>query len=155
MNDDTLSKAEISSRLTVYKALLSGSAGNIGYVLDDIRTTFGGMLAVGASSLWEAERGAEAFARAGSLCHGWASVLNYVAGAYVLGVRPISPGFETFTVEPMVGALPWAEGVVPTPKGLIRVKWCDTGKEVVLTLRHPRSLEPKVKCPKGRKLVIE
>jgi hypothetical protein len=43
--------------------------------------------------------------------------------AFVLGVRPLAPGFRTFEVRPRPGGLAWAEGVVPTPHGLVRVSW--------------------------------
>jgi hypothetical protein len=39
----------------------------------------------------------------------------------VLGVRPLSDGWATFTVEPQLGDLEWASATVPTPHGPITV----------------------------------
>lgn len=57
-----------------------------------------------------------------SFCHGWASGPTPWLSRHVLGVRPVKPGFEEVVVEPNLGNLEWAEGSVPTPKGVIRVK---------------------------------
>jgi hypothetical protein len=42
-------------------------------------------------------------------------------GKYYLGVKPSSPGYETWSVEPVLGDLQWMEGDVPTPEGKIHV----------------------------------
>jgi hypothetical protein len=56
-----------------------------------------------------------------SMCHGWSAGPAYLLSAYVLGVRPTAPGFASHTDEPRLGNLAWAEGVVPTPRGDLRV----------------------------------
>ena len=53
--------------------------------------------------------------------HGWSSGAAPALTTYVLGVQPTSPGFATFTVTPHPGGLDSARGVVPTPRGPIRV----------------------------------
>ena len=35
---------------------------------------------------------------------------------------PTAPGFRTCSVRPQTAGLTWAEGVVPTPRGDIRVR---------------------------------
>lgn len=57
-----------------------------------------------------------------SFCHGWASGPTPWLSRYILGIRPLKPGFEEVEVEPCLGTLEWAEGSVPTPKGPIHVK---------------------------------
>src|SRR5581483_2380191 len=52
-----------------------------------------------------------------SLAHGWASGPTPIMTGYVLGVQPVNPGYQTFTVAPHPGTLRWAEGAVPTPYG--------------------------------------
>lgn len=56
-----------------------------------------------------------------SLCHGWSSGPTAWLSEYVLGVRPVSPGFETVRIEPHLGELEWVKGSFPTPFGLIEV----------------------------------
>ena len=43
-------------------------------VLDEIRKTYKIMLDAGSTTVWEEIHGAEAFGKAGSLCHGWSAV---------------------------------------------------------------------------------
>jgi alpha-L-rhamnosidase len=42
-------------------------------------------------------------------------------GKYYLGVSPVKPGYEEFSIEPSLGGLEWIKGSVPTPYGDIRV----------------------------------
>jgi alpha-L-rhamnosidase len=101
------------------------------YVLKEMKEYWGGMLNLGATSFWEkydpAESGAAHYAMYGrpfgkSLCHAWGASPLYLLGKYYLGVQPVSPGYETYAVEPVLGGLEWMEGSVPTPKGDIRLR---------------------------------
>ncbi len=92
-----------------------------------------------------------------SLCHGWGASPIYLLGKYYLGVKPTSPGYQTFNVEPCLGDLQWMEGDVhtPTPEGKIHL-YC-SAKEIKVkadqgtgTLRFG-SLT-KIVCMAGRKL---
>ena len=40
----------------------------------------------------------------------------------MLGVRPNGAGYQTVDICPQLGDLAWAEGDVPTPKGVIHVR---------------------------------
>lgn len=62
----------------VYDALLAFDfEGNKDYVLCDIREKYKYMLDNGATSFWETIEGADAFSKAGSLCHGWSAMPVY------------------------------------------------------------------------------
>ena len=50
-----------------------------------------------------------------SLAHGWASGPTSVLTSYVLGVQPVDPGYQTFTVEPHLGSLRCAGRIWPKP----------------------------------------
>jgi len=100
------------------------------HVLQQIKDYWGGMLAQGATSFWEkydpAEKGVQDYAMYGrpfgrSLCHAWGASPLYLLGKYYLGVRPLSPGYASYAVEPVLGGLQWMEGEVPTPHGNIKV----------------------------------
>ncbi|HVW13459.1 MAG TPA: alpha-L-rhamnosidase C-terminal domain-containing protein [Mucilaginibacter sp.] len=104
------------------------------YVLKQIKDYWGGMLKLGATTFWEeynpAKKGAENYAMYGrpygkSLCHAWGASPIYLLGKYYLGVKPLSPGYEDYTVEPNLGTLKWIQGAVPTPHGRISV-YCGT-----------------------------
>jgi hypothetical protein len=107
--------------------------GEQNHVLKEIRDYWGGMINLGATSFWEKynpeEKNPELLAMYGrpfgkSLCHAWGASPIYLLGKYFLGVKPISPGYETWSVEPVLGDLQWMEGDVPTPNGKIHV-FCD------------------------------
>jgi hypothetical protein len=97
-------------------------------VLKQMKNYWGGMLSLGATSFWEeydaSKKGAEHYAMYGrefgkSLCHAWGSSPIYLLGKYYLGVKPTSPGYATYSIEPNLGGLEWMQGKVPTPSGEI------------------------------------
>jgi len=103
------------------------------YVLKEMKNYWGGMLNLGAGSFWEeydpSKKGVEHYAMYGrafgkSLCHAWGASPIYLLGKYYLGVKPTSPGYSTYTVEPILGGLKWMRGTVPTPSGDIEIA-CD------------------------------
>ena len=57
----------------------------------------------------------------GTVSHGWSSTPTRDLIQRVLGVTPAAPGFTTALIEPNLGDLAWARGVVPSPAGAIRV----------------------------------
>jgi alpha-L-rhamnosidase len=99
-------------------------------VLQFVRDYWGGMLNLGATTIWEAydpaQKGDEHYAMYGrpfgkSLCHAWGANPVYLFGKYLLGVKPLSPGYRTYIVEPSLAGLQWIKGRVPTPHGNIEV----------------------------------
>ena len=55
--------------------------------------------------------------------HAWTSYPGYLVLKYICGIQPTSGGFATFDVRPETGGLTFAEGTVPTVKGLITTRW--------------------------------
>ena len=119
-------------------------------VTKEMKSYWGDMLRLGATSFWELynpeEKGDAHYAMYGrrfgkSLCHAWGASPVYLIGRYYLGVTPSKPGFAEYEVRPSLGGLEWIEGDVPTPFGKIHVradaKSCtvrsDGGKGVVVT----------------------
>ena len=91
-----------------------------------IESYWGGMVALGATSIWEQyipeHSGTEHYAMYGmkygcSLCHAWGGGPIYLLGRYCLGVYPTSPGYATFAVKPDRGLYKHMEGTVPLPEG--------------------------------------
>lgn len=115
--------------------------------LDAIRTYWGAMLDLGATTFWEdfdldwseGASGIDDLVPQGkrdihadfgrycyqglrhSLCHGWAGGPTAWLSEHVLGVRPAAPGFAKVRIAPHLGDLAWARGTFPTPHGLIRI----------------------------------
>lgn len=149
---DTVLKADgprgISTFYGFYVLQALARAGDAATALDFIRTYWGAMLDLGATTFWEdfnldwttnAARIDElvppgkkdihgdfgAYCYVGfrhSLCHGWASGPTAWLSQHVLGVRPLEPGCKRVRVAPQLGNLQWAEGAYPTPLGPIRVR---------------------------------
>jgi hypothetical protein len=102
--------------------------------LNWMRQYWGGMLAEGATSFWEAydprwpkhdfHASLEADGKKGyyvSLAHGWASGPTAWLMEQVLGIQPTAAGFHEVSIRPDLAGLEWARGAEPTPRGLIRV----------------------------------
>lgn len=99
-------------------------------VMRQMKDYWGGMIREGATTFWEKynpdEQGTQHLAMYGrpygkSLCHAWGASPIYLLGKYFLGVRPVKPGYEEWSVRPCLGGLKWMKGSVPTPNGTIDV----------------------------------
>ncbi|MCX7841487.1 MAG: trehalase family glycosidase [Clostridia bacterium] len=100
------------------------------YVVSEIKSYWGGMLDLEATSFWEEynpelpiEKQYEMYGRkfGKSLCHAWGASPIYLLGKYFLGVRPLKPGYEEYEARPNLGGLEWIEGTVPLPGGEVNV----------------------------------
>jgi len=122
-----------------------------------LRDYWGAMLAEGATSCWEAydprwpknDFHANLYADGNhgyfvSLCHGWSSGPTSWLTERVLGVRPTGGGFQTADIAPNLGDLKWAEGDVPTPRGLIHVRADKTSSGLAVRLTLPPGVDARV-----------
>jgi len=100
------------------------------YVMSEMKSYWGGMLKLGATTFWEEynpdKKGAEHYAMYGrefgkSLCHSWGASPIYLLGKYYLGVEPTAAGYQRYTISPYLASLQWMEGKVPTPAGEIEL----------------------------------
>ncbi|MCC2671123.1 MAG: glycoside hydrolase family 78, partial [Armatimonadetes bacterium] len=146
-------------------------AGDYQGCLDLIRTYWGGMLDRGATTFWEGfeldwTKGSsriDELPQAGqkdlhadfgdycyvglrhSLCHGWAAGPTAWLSEHVLGIAPEKPGFESIRVTPHLGDLQWAEGAVPTPHGLLRVRHEKKGGKVSTEIDAPSDVKKRIR----------
>ena len=150
---------------TGFKQYVSGFASNMelqalfhindaGDALDLINTVWGEMIAPGddySGADWEVIdlSGLPGFGAFTSLAHGWASGATPELSAYVLGVRPVTPGYKTWIVQPQPGNLQWAEGQAPTPYGPITVKWGITSDRLVIEVSVPAGTSGTLAVPKS------
>lgn len=70
------------------------------------------------------------------------TAVAHLLSGYLLGVQPLTCGFETFLVQPHCCELKAAKGVVPTPFGKIEVEWTLEDGEFVMTVNHPHGVTP-------------
>ena len=84
-------------------------------------------------------------------CHNYGAVPAYFLSAYVLGVRMDGPVWrKQLLIEPRLGDLTFAEGVVVTAHGAIPVSWkrSDHGNSIILSLTVPKGIRATVHFPK-------
>lgn len=139
-DDGRLVQTTLSFSFYLFEALLQEPDQYADYVLQKIEQDWGYMLYQGATSFWETIKGADDFAQAGSLCHGWSAIPVYFYQAYVLGIKPLEPGFRTFSLAP-AGTVPGKiSGTVPTPHGAIEVTRSDEHGTVRCQVTHPQDI---------------
>jgi alpha-L-rhamnosidase len=141
--DNGLSPITLSHSIFKFEALLQEPKIHGDAVFEMVARDWGHMLFQGATGFWETLKGANDFNKAGSLCHGWSAVPVYLYHRYVLGVKPLEPGFRTFQVEPLFALFDNVSGKVPTPHGVINVSWSNT----------MNGAQPKITYPKQIKLI--
>lgn len=91
-----------------------------------------------------------------SRAHGWSAAPAFDLPAYVLGARPLKPGWEEVLIEPHPSGLKWCYGVVPTPQGEIRIHWKqEKGKPFEISVELPKGVKALVKLPDGREFRLE
>lgn len=102
--------------------------GETDYVLNEILNYWGGMLSEGATSFWETydatQKGKEKYAMYGraygkSLCHAWGASPLYLIGKYIVGLRPLVPGYKKFELCPHLGCLAWFRTKLPLAEGYL------------------------------------
>jgi hypothetical protein len=109
-------------------------------VLNFVKSYWGGMLKLGATTFWEtydpklpADKHYEMYKRpfGKSLCHAWGANPVYLFGRYFLGVYPTTAAYKNYIIEPNLGGLRYMEGIVPTPQGNICVSMNE--KQILIT----------------------
>lgn len=89
-----------------------------------------------------------------SLSHPWGAAPTYVFAEYLLGVQPTRPGYERFSIRPMLGylGLKKVQGRVATPRGAIEVAWEIAREDAVVEIVVPEGLTGVFEVPSGMKL---
>jgi len=108
-----------------------------------MRTAYAPMLETGSTTLWES------FDPTASLCHAFSASPVYQLSAHALGIRPTSPGFREFAIEPQPGALKFARGVYPTALGGVHVSWEAGEHDFELQVTVPKGATASVAAPPG------
>jgi hypothetical protein len=78
--------------------------------------------------------------------HAWGAAPANLLSRYVLGVRPLTPGWARALIRPHPGKLTFAEGKVPTPHGPVRVQW-KRGNTFSISLALPAGMTAEVNIP--------
>jgi alpha-L-rhamnosidase len=128
--------SEITPYYNYFVTTAMAQTGRRKQALDWIRAYWGGMLAEGATTFWEAydlswpKHNFHAFLKADrtqgyyvSLCHGWSSGPTAWLTEQVLGIQSTAAGFSEVAIRPDLVDLDWVRGSEPTPTGIIAVEY--------------------------------
>ncbi|MDQ8200143.1 family 78 glycoside hydrolase catalytic domain [Pelagicoccus enzymogenes] len=111
------------------------------------------MLAVGSTITLEAWD--DSFKPNQDWNHAWGAAPGNAIARFMLGVRPLTPGFAKMLIAPRPGSLEFVEGRVPTIRGPVDVSVKQVrGESMEVVLRIPGNTEPVVslKLPEGQRL---
>ncbi|MGH7980523.1 MAG: alpha-L-rhamnosidase C-terminal domain-containing protein, partial [Limisphaerales bacterium] len=101
----------------------------------------------------------ETWNTSGEVNHAWTSYPGYIFLKYICGIQPTGGGFATFDIRPDINGLAYAEGAVPTVKGLISTSWKkDDRGGLDLRVNVPANTRASIyipQCDSGRFTVTE
>ncbi len=120
-----------------YELEALGKMGKLEYVMNAIKSYWGGMIQKGAVTFWEEydpnvpdeemyDMYGDKFGK--SLCHAWGASPIYLLEKYFLGVKPLSAGYRTYEANPRTEFFRSFDCKVPVNKGDLKLCW--NGKEL-------------------------
>lgn len=169
-NDEIISIGGAKNFSTFYGYYMlqaQAKAGEYQTALDNIRTYWGAMLDMGATTFWEdfdlewlpdaapidelvpegkkdihVDFGAYCYKNLRhSLSHGWASGPTAWMSEHVLGVKVVEAGCKTIEIEPHLGDLEWVEGSFPTPYGVVKISHKKVNGKIKTEVNAPKKVK--------------
>ena len=104
-------------------------------IVNEMKEYWGGMLECSATTFWEAydpnEKGVEKYAMydrpyGKSLCHAWGANPIYLIYNCILGIKPLTLGYEQFICKPQLWMMPDFECSCPIGKGMLYLTYDKT-----------------------------
>ncbi len=129
------------------EALFASGRGNAAIQLMTARTkrSWWHMIELGSTmtlEAWDAE-----FKKNLTWNHAWGAAPANVLSRFVLGVRPIRPGYSEMLIAPQLGTLNWVRGRVPTPLGPVTVNAAN-GDVFKIEVSIPRGSKARIQLPR-------
>lgn len=92
--------------------------------------------------------------------HAWGTAPANIVARFLLGVRPLEPGFSRVLIQPQPGSLEQVTGIVPTIRGSIEISLVNRQAEPFeLRINIPSNMTAKVGVPRrdkqSRMLVVD
>ena len=78
--------------------------------------------------------------------HAWGAAPANLLPRFVLGARPLTPGWRRALIQPNPGTLSSAEGKIPTPRGPIQIQW-ENDATFKLSLTLPPGMTARIELP--------
>jgi alpha-L-rhamnosidase len=125
-----------------------------------VQTTYpswGYMISKGATTTWERWEHVESGPLLGMASHNhpmYATISGWFY-TYLLGIRPLEPGFKTFSFKPYIpSSLSWAEGVIKSDKGDIKARWEQKEGGVYMSVTVPFNSCCRLILPRNRSVLV-
>jgi len=141
--------------------------GDIKTAIEVMRSYWGAMLDVGATTFWEDfdidwtenSSGIDELPQEGkkdihttygrfcyeklrlSLCHGWSSGPAPFIAEYILGIKILEPGCKKLLIKPNLGDLEWVRGTYPTPYGIVEIEHRYKNGKLISKINAPDNVE--------------
>ena len=81
--------------------------------------------------------------------HAWGAAPANILSRFVLGVRPIEPGYSKILIAPQPGSLEWVQGKVPTPLGPVTLR-VENGTRFKIQLQLPPNSSARLILPRRK-----
>jgi hypothetical protein len=158
--------APLSQQASIMRRLLSGDLNTQPYFMHfvfDALTHSGLFNEFGTPQMrrWKIQPDTQSFLEMwdrGDYSHAWQCTPLFQMSARVLGVTPLSPGFNSISIQPQVCDLTWAKGDVPTPRGNVQVSWERSSNQFRMSVHVPQGCTAEVQVPllgPGAKLMFD
>jgi len=82
--------------------------------------------------------------------HAWGAAPANLISRYILGVRPLQPGYSEILIAPQLGALAWVRGKVPTARGPVVIE-AKAEKAYTLDVIIPSSAKARIQVPRRKR----
>ena len=79
--------------------------------------------------------------------HAWGAAPGNIIARFLLGVRPLEPGFKKVLIQPQPASLKEVKGVVPTIRGPVTVIIKQQGSRFMLGVDIPANMTAKIGIP--------
>jgi hypothetical protein len=80
--------------------------------------------------------------------HAWGAAPANIIPRYLMGIRPLEPGFRKVLIQPQPGGLEEAALKMPTVRGPVQVEFQNTkGRPFCLTVNTPQGMETQIELP--------
>lgn len=87
--------------------------------------------------------------------HAWGAAPANLLPRYVVGARPVAPGWGKMEIRPNPSGLSWARGKIPTPRGPVEVSWnADGGFKLAVKLPAGSAARISLPAPASSRGVI-
>ncbi|MBL4575924.1 MAG: alpha-L-rhamnosidase [Opitutaceae bacterium] len=84
--------------------------------------------------------------------HAWGAVPANIIPRFLMGIRPLEPGFSKILIQPRPGNLKHAKIKMPTIRGTVSVEFeNDAAKEFILTVDIPANTTALIRLPRSNK----